>query len=79
MALRRSGVILNLNVLFLCKTQYFRFLMYSFLNRHCHDEQAKRNQFFHLLKDWRGPIHILNRRGGASLQDDYSVYISSPN
>jgi hypothetical protein len=79
MALRRSGVILNLNVLFLCKTQYFHFRCYICLNRHCHNEQAKRSQYFHLLKDWRGRIHILNRSGGANLQDDYSVYIASPN
>ncbi len=28
---------------------------------------------------WRGHIHILNRRGGSNLQDDYSVYMASPN
>jgi hypothetical protein len=24
-------------------------------------------------------IHILNRRGGSNLQDEYSVYMASPN
>ncbi len=28
---------------------------------------------------WRGRIHILNRRGGSNLQDDYSVNMASPN
>ncbi len=27
---------------------------------------------------WRGRIHILNRRGGSYLQDEYSVYMASP-
>jgi hypothetical protein len=39
MALWRSGVILNLNMPFLSKTQYFRFrLLQLFKNRHCQDE-----------------------------------------
>jgi hypothetical protein len=29
-------------------------------------------------KYWRGHIHILNRRGGSNLQDDYSAYLASP-
>jgi hypothetical protein len=28
---------------------------------------------------WRRYIHILNRRGGSNLKDDYAVYIASPN
>jgi hypothetical protein len=27
---------------------------------------------------WRRRIHILNRRGGSNLQDEYLVYIASP-
>ncbi len=27
---------------------------------------------------WRRRIHILNRRGGSNLQDDYSIYIALP-
>jgi hypothetical protein len=43
-ALWRSRVILNLNVSFLCK-QYISFSAgYSFINRRCHDEYAKRGQ-----------------------------------
>jgi hypothetical protein len=61
MALWRSGVILNLNVPFLSKTQYFRFRLPSY------------------TVYWPGRIHILNRHGGSNLQDDYSVYIASPN
>jgi hypothetical protein len=28
---------------------------------------------------WRKHIHILNRRGGSNLQDEFSVYMASPN
>jgi hypothetical protein len=27
---------------------------------------------------WRRRIHIMNRRGGSNLQDEYSVYIALP-
>ncbi len=29
--------------------------------------------------NWRGDIHILNRRGGSNLQDNFAVYVASPN
>jgi hypothetical protein len=43
-ALWRSRVILNLNMLFLCIQSISFPAYYSFINRRCHDEQAKRGQ-----------------------------------
>jgi hypothetical protein len=79
MALWRSGVILTLNVPLLSKTQYFRFRLLQLFKQALSRRIGEALPIFYLLIYWRGRIHILNRRGGSNLQDDYSVYIASPN
>ncbi len=79
MPLWRSGVILNLSMPFLSKTQYFRFRLLQLFKQALSRRIGEALPIFHLLIYWRGRIHILNRRSGSNLQDDYSVYIASPN
>ncbi len=80
MALWRWGVILNLNVSFFCNTHYFLFRLLQLFEQALSRQSrilANRARPSQPQQYWRGRIHILDRRDGSNLQDDYLFYISS--